>query len=145
MATLHVRTVGGSPNSAIVDANYDSWLAVALDSSQAASGNVSPVNYNLTGDTANQDEVYGVLGSKASSTESRAEDTLIIGGIVPMRFAATYAAGTHQGLRVVSSANAGIVQHSTTDGVGRGRIVDGGTLNVKGASVNVVYVDLDAN
>ena len=144
MATLHVTTIGGSPNAAIVDANYDSWLSVVLDNSRDGHG-VSPVNYNLTGTTADLDIVYGVLGSKASSTESRAEDTLIRGGVVPIQFATTYARATHQGLRVVSSTTAGVVQHTSTNGVGRGRIIDGGTLMIKGTSRNVVYVDLDAN
>ena len=144
MATLDVKTIGGSANSSITDANYDSWLAVALDNSRAGQG-LSPVNYNLTGTTANEDEVYGVLGSKASSIESRAEDTIIRGGVVTMQFASAYARATHQGLRVVSSTTAGVVRHSAVDGVGRGRILDGGTLNVKGTTVNIVYVDLDAN
>ena len=144
MATLHVTTIGGSANSAITDADYDAWKAVALDDSRAGQG-LSPVNYNLTGTTANEDEVYGVLGTKASSIESRAEDTIIRGGVVPMQFNTTYARATHQGRRVVSSTTAGIVQHTTTDGVGRGRILDGGTENVKGTTVNIVYVDLDAN
>ena len=144
MATLDVKTIGGSPNSAIVDADYDAWKVVALDSSRAGHG-LSPINYNLTGTTADEDEVYGVLGSKAASIESRAEDTIIRGGVVPMRFGHTYVRGTHLGLRVVASTTAGIAQHTTTDGVGRGRIIDGGTLNVKGTTVNVVYVDLDAN
>lgn len=144
MATLDVKTIGGSPNSAITDANYDSWLAVALDSSRAGNG-LSPVNYNLTGDTADADEVYGVLGSKAASTESKAEDTIIRGGVTPVQFAATYVRATHQGLRVVSSTTAGVVQHTTTAGVGRGRIVDGGTMVIKGSTENIVFVDWDAN
>jgi hypothetical protein len=144
MATLDVKTIGGSPNSAVVDANYDSWLAVVLDNSRAGHG-VSPVNYNLTGTTAGLDIVYGVLGSKASSTESRAEDTIIRGGVVPIQFSTAYVRATHQGLRVVSSTTRGVVSHTTTDGIGRGRIIDGGTLNVKGTTVNVVYVDVDAN
>ena len=144
MATVDVKTIGGSANTAVVDANYDSWHSVVLDNTRAGHG-VSPVNYNLTGTTADLDIIYGVLGSKASSTESRAEDTIIRGGVVPIQFASAYARATHQGLRVVSSATAGVVKHSTVDGVGRGRIIDGGTLNVKGTTVNVVYVDLDAN
>ena len=144
MATLDVKTIGGSPNSAIVAADYDAWKAVALDSSRAGHG-LSPVNYNLTGTTAGEDEVYGVLGSKAASTESRAEDTIIRGGVVPVRFATAYVRATHMGLRVTASTTAGIAQHTTTVGSGRGRIIDGGTLNVKGTTVNVVYTDLDAN
>ena len=144
MATLDVKTIGGSPNTAIVAANYDSWLAVALDNSRAGNG-LSPVNYNLTGTTADADEVYGVLGSKASSIESRAEDTIIRGGVTPVRFAATYARATHQGLRVVTSTTAGVVKHITTAGVGRGRIIDGGTMSIKGTTEDIVYVDWDAN
>ena len=107
MATLDVKTIGGSPNTAVVDANYDSWLAVRLDATQTGKG-LSPVNYNLTGATADADEVYGVLGSKAASTESRAEDTIIRGGVTPVQFSATYVAATHQGRRVVASATAGV-------------------------------------
>lgn len=149
MATLDVKTIGGSPNktgaTAIVDANYDSWLAVRVDSTQTASPQVSPVPYALTGTTAGEDEVYGVLGSKASSIESRAEDTIIRGGVTPVQFASTYAAATHLGLRVTSSATAGVVAHTSTAGVGRGRIINGGTMNIKGSTVNVVIVDWDAN
>ena len=145
MATLDVKTIGGSPNTAVVDANYDSWLAVRLDNSVAGKG-LSPVNYRLSGSAADADEIYGVLGSKAASTESRAEDTVIRGGVTPVQFSATYARATHQNRKVVASTTAGVVQiHSTDATMGRGRIVDGGTLSIKGATKNVVYVDWDAN
>lgn len=144
MATVDVKTIAGSPHSSVTDDHYDAWYAVRTDNSRPGQG-VSPVNYSLTGTTANEDQIYAVLGSKASSIESRAEDTLIRGGVVPIRFASTYARATHLGLRVVTSTTAGVVQTTTTAGIGRGRVIDGGTLNVKGTTVNVVYVDLDAN
>jgi hypothetical protein len=145
MATLHVSTIGGSPNTAVIDANYDSWLAARLDSSVAGKG-LSPVNYLLAGSAADADEIYGVVGSKAASTESRAEDTIIRGGVTPVQFATAYVAADHQNRKVVASATAGVVQvHSTDPSIGRGRIVDGGTMSIKGTTRNVVYVDWDAN
>ena len=144
MAMENVRTVTGSrPATGITDADFDAYKAIEIDNARAG-GNAYEVAYTLTGTTANEDNVYGILGNKDSniSATTGARDTLITGGIVPMQFSTTYVAATHKGLGVVTSTTAGVVNHVTAGG--KGRIVDGGTLTIKGTSRNVVWVDLDA-
>ena len=144
MAMENVRTVTGSrPATGITDAHFDAYLVVQIDNSRSGN-NPYEIAYTLTGTTANEDDVYAVLGNKDSniSATTGARDTLITGGIVPIQFSTTYVAATHKGLGVVTSTTAGVVNHVAAGG--KGRIVDGGTLTIKGTSRNVVWVDLDA-
>ena len=140
------RTVTGvRPATGVSDSDFDAGKLIKVDTSRNF-GDKDEYPYVLSGTTADETNMWGVLGNR-DSNPTGVRDTLIIGGIVAVQIDATFDGATMMDKTILTSTTAGIAKVGDN---GKWKVVNGGTLKVRNTAtgrqttINVAYVDLDA-
>ena len=142
MATLNVRTLPGKGPSTLTDADYSVGKVTKLGATNY--GDKMTRSFALT--AAVDDVIDAVLGNKSTAIDGSGDDTLIVGGVVPVQISAAFQ-DSDIGKGIAGSATAGVAAVKATGG--KFLITGGGTMKVRNpttgveSTVNVAYVDLD--
>ena len=127
MAIQHARTVTGiRPPTGVTDADFDACKCIQIDTSRNF-GDKDEYPYELSVAPDGGKRIWGVLGNKCSYING-VRDTLIIGGIVPIRINVPFDMATMQNKGILATAAPGIAMPAIS-GITPAIVAEGDTIN----------------